>query len=338
MTIFPSVAMTIDQKIKQMQELVVGDANLRKRPMTAAAFSGDGSVLAVAAEDVVTLWDPDTNVLVAVIGETLMVPIRALSFIGKSEYLVTVSQGSKPHLAVWSLSKLDISWSYKLHTEALACTADGSQFAVLSPFRKSWKQTPSDEVVLEDEDGVILLFNVEDPVPVATWSIKKVVPVSEPSEFATSQSPKLYSQAEEPVNVLVAMANGGGLSFLQPNPSSLAMFTEGEVPSTMLVYINGNHEYVIFDPHSKEEQQMSMIRREQDANSEERGRFGFASIYGELPEFKLKKGHVPAAPFVPSDRPWETIFNGSSHVLPPLTTLCSAFLESLLQKKSSIQQ
>lgn len=41
--------------------------------MTAAAFSADGSVLAVAAETVITLWDPDNNALVAVIGEAQMV-------------------------------------------------------------------------------------------------------------------------------------------------------------------------------------------------------------------------------------------------------------------------
>lgn len=45
----------------------------RKKPMTAAAFSADGSVLAVAAEKVVTLWDPDQNILVAVIGDTFEV-------------------------------------------------------------------------------------------------------------------------------------------------------------------------------------------------------------------------------------------------------------------------
>lgn len=38
--------------------------------MTAATFSADGSVLAVAAETVITLWDPEQNILVAVIGET----------------------------------------------------------------------------------------------------------------------------------------------------------------------------------------------------------------------------------------------------------------------------
>ena len=37
--------------------------------MTAAAFSADGSVLAVAAETVITLWDPDRNSLVGVIGD-----------------------------------------------------------------------------------------------------------------------------------------------------------------------------------------------------------------------------------------------------------------------------
>lgn len=38
--------------------------------MTAAAFSNDGSVLAVAAEKVITLWDPDRNILVAVLGDS----------------------------------------------------------------------------------------------------------------------------------------------------------------------------------------------------------------------------------------------------------------------------
>lgn len=37
--------------------------------MTAAVFSADGSVLAVAAETVVTLWDPENNVRVAVLEE-----------------------------------------------------------------------------------------------------------------------------------------------------------------------------------------------------------------------------------------------------------------------------
>lgn len=45
----------------------------RNKAMRAAAFSADGSVLAVAADTVITLWDPYNNVLVAVLGETPMV-------------------------------------------------------------------------------------------------------------------------------------------------------------------------------------------------------------------------------------------------------------------------
>lgn len=48
---------------------------LRGKSMTAATFSADGSVLAVAAETVITLWDPDENCLVAVVGETYTVII-----------------------------------------------------------------------------------------------------------------------------------------------------------------------------------------------------------------------------------------------------------------------
>jgi len=59
---------------------------------------------------------------------------------------------------------------------------------------------------------------------------------------------------------------------------------------------------------------------------------GYASIYGELQKLESKK-EVSDVPFIPSDRPWETIFSGSSHVLPPLTKLCSAFLSSLLEKR-----
>ena len=42
-----------------------------------------------------------------------------LSFAGDSEFLISVSQGSRPQLSVWSMTKLSVSWSYKLHVEGL---------------------------------------------------------------------------------------------------------------------------------------------------------------------------------------------------------------------------
>ena len=48
--------------------VVLKSHSCRRRPMTAAAFSTDGTVLAVAADLAITLWDPDTNILITVIG------------------------------------------------------------------------------------------------------------------------------------------------------------------------------------------------------------------------------------------------------------------------------
>lgn len=52
---------------------------------------------------------------------------------------------------------------------AITSTMDDSFFAVLGLIPKS-----SNESTLHDADGVILLFNVQDPVPVTTWFVRKV--------------------------------------------------------------------------------------------------------------------------------------------------------------------
>lgn len=67
-------------------------------------------------------------------------------------------------------------------------------------------------------------------------------------------------------------------------------------------------------------------------------RIGYTSVYGELPEYDMKRDDISEIPFMPSERPWETIFTGSSHNLPPLTKLCSTFLESLLEKRSTVTE
>ncbi|XWS28110.1 hypothetical protein CRYUN_Cryun25bG0037200 [Craigia yunnanensis] len=106
---------------------------------------------------------------------------------------------------------------------------------------------------------------------------------------------------------------------------------DGKTPEVLLAYMNGDHEYVLFDPYSKDAHEVSMSQKEGLA-LELKGPFGYASIYGELPEFDMKRTQPSLVPPFLSERPWETIFSGSSHNLPPLTKLCSAFLESLLEK------
>ncbi|XP_050217951.1 uncharacterized protein LOC126668808 [Mercurialis annua] len=289
-----------DQVLTNSKWTCYAVASYKKKPMTAATFSHDGSVLAVAAETVITLWDPDKNVLVAVVGE-IYSPIRTLSFVGTSEYLVSASWGSKPHLAIWSMSKLSMSWSYRLHAEAVASAADESSFAALVLLPELSKSDQSNETT-KTKDGAILFFNAADPVPTATWLVNK--------------------------------ANGGALAFLQLNQSSAEEnMVDGNRPGALLAYINGEHEYVLFDPHGKE---LGTLKQNGVLSLEEAGKFGYASLYGELPEIDLKRTETSLVSSMPSERPWDTIFSGSSHNLPPLTKLCSAFLESLLEKRTAV--
>nr|GMD34689.1 WD repeat-containing protein 75 [Ipomoea batatas]GME03454.1 WD repeat-containing protein 75 [Ipomoea batatas] len=270
----------------------------KKKPMTAAAFSADGSVLAVAAERVITLWDPDRNVLVATIGESFE-PISCLSFIGKSEYLVSSSQGSNPQVSVWSMSKLSISWSCKIHAKAVSCAMDGSSFAILALLPDSARSKASNEPSLNSVDGVILLYNVETPVPLATWLVKK--------------------------------AQGGGIGFILRSDKSEEDLTDGK-RLQMLCYINSDHEYVLFDPYSQQLHDQTIIQRHKFLQYDEIGKSGYASMYGELPEFHQNPNQTSAATSVPSGRPWETLCSGPSYAL-PLSKLCSKFLETFMEKR-----
>ncbi|OMO51290.1 hypothetical protein COLO4_37741 [Corchorus olitorius] len=298
----------------------------KKKQMTAAAFSADGSVLAIAAETLITLWDPYKNVLLAVLGETLT-PIVRLSFVGNSDNLVAASCGSKAQLSVWSMSKLSLSWSYKLHIEALASAADLSSFAALALLPES-----SNETTFDERDGVILLYNATEPVPTAIWSARKGSIVVVLNFSVVKWATIAFIQCSR-------LAKGGALGFLKVNPSlAEEISVDGKSPELLLAYMNGDREYVLFDPYSKNAREVSMIHKEGLAALElkgQAGQFGYASIYGDLPDFDMNRTPNSWVPSFPSERPWETIFSGSSHALPPLTKLCSAFLESLLEKRTA---
>uniref|UniRef100_A0A7N0VM13 WD repeat-containing protein 75 second beta-propeller domain-containing protein n=1 Tax=Kalanchoe fedtschenkoi TaxID=63787 RepID=A0A7N0VM13_KALFE len=272
----------------------------KKKPMTAASFSPDGSVLAVAAETVITLWDPHKNVLVTVIGETSKY-ITTLSFTGKSKFIVSVSHGSSPQLCVWSLSKLSIAWSYKLRVEALTCAEDGS-FAIFAILNETYK-TVEGEIFL-GRDGVILIFNPSDPYPVSAWSVTKAV--------------------------------GGSISFIKRNTDVLGDGAQDvHNPNELLAYVNGDHEYMLFDHNNTTLSLQPFNRSFNSGLKETAGQFGYNSIYGELPEFNpMKTDEAAPAPSIPTGKPWETIFSGSSHNLPSLVKLCPVYLESFLEKRS----
>ncbi|KAL2245138.1 UNVERIFIED_CONTAM: U3 small nucleolar RNA-associated protein 17, partial [Sesamum indicum] len=217
---------TEDQTVENTGWRCHAVGSYKKKPMTASAFSGDGSVLAVAAEKVITLWDPDRNILLSVIGDSLE-PITSLSFVGKSEYLVSASRGSDPQLTIWSMLKLSVASSF-----------DKSTFAVLALIKPA-KHMESTEASLHSAEGVILLFNVENPVPLSTWFVSK--------------------------------AQGGGLSFVWSSPKSEDEVAETKAFDEVLAYINGAHEYVLLSPHGEQASNLSFSRHRNFSSLEEKG-------------------------------------------------------------------
>jgi len=83
-----------------------------------AALSEDGSVLAVAYGQVITLWDPFTLRLQAtLVHPPPETPVLYLHFVRHTHYLVAATA---THLYVWDLLTLSVWWSLQLDVLALA--------------------------------------------------------------------------------------------------------------------------------------------------------------------------------------------------------------------------
>ncbi|KAH9298283.1 hypothetical protein KI387_029965 [Taxus chinensis] len=279
----------------------------KQKAMLCAGFSADGSLLAVGAGGLVTFWNPETNSLVFVIGESLhLTSISALSFIPKSQDLVTISKGSSPFLSVWNLSTLCIRWSYHLSVEAIATDPDRPNFAVLA----SLPIYIRDKLKLE-EDAVIMLCTVEDPMPVAAWAVRKGI--------------------------------CGTVIFIQESVllREGTDFDKSKQAENRLVFMNRDHEYTAFNPYNSVDEEAQLVPLLRFSSMKDSVLSGYKTMFGNLPaqEGNIDKfaSHMASQNVIcaATSHPWETIFNGPSHVLPLLSRVGAAFLESLLEKRLS---
>ncbi|GMH33850.1 hypothetical protein BSKO_01684 [Bryopsis sp. KO-2023] len=128
----------------------------REESMGGAAFSGDGTVLAVACKTCITLWDPITLTRLgmlpfpAKIGGLSALP--QLEFVSDTQYLVGCCPETQV-LIVWDLLTMDIHWAVPLNADHLTTDAVSQKFAV----------------VLRNPEyrngGVIAVFSPEDSTP-----------------------------------------------------------------------------------------------------------------------------------------------------------------------------
>ncbi|GLJ11978.1 hypothetical protein SUGI_0181380 [Cryptomeria japonica] len=220
----------------------------KQKAMLCAAFSADGSLLAVGAGGLVTFWNPKTNSLVFVIGESLQfTSISALSFIPKSQFLVTVSKGSSPRLSVWNLSTLSIWWSYCISVEAIATDPNRPNFVVLV----SLPIHVRDKLKLK-EDAVIVLFTMEDPIPVAAWAVRKGI--------------------------------GGTVIFIQESALSCEEndIDKSKQADSRLVFLDRDHAYVVFNPYNSDDNEVQSVSRLRFSSMDDPGLSGYKTMFGNI--------------------------------------------------------
>lgn len=71
-------------------------------------------------------------------------------------------------------------------------------------------------------------------------------------------------------------AKGGGVAFLQGYTSSLKQNnSDGNAQQELLVYINSDREYILFDPYGNEANELGMSQQDGLVEFEETGRASF---------------------------------------------------------------
>lgn len=135
----------------------------RQKQMFCADFSSDGTLLAVTAEESITLWNPSSNGLVHVLARSNVHPIKIVRFVPSTHYLVAAS-GSE--LTVWNLETLSICWSYNVAVEAMVVHPSGPYFAISGRLRKKGKKGMA--------HTFITVFNAQSSAPYAVWNTQDV--------------------------------------------------------------------------------------------------------------------------------------------------------------------
>eukprot|EP00850_Spirogloea_muscicola_P016862 SM000140S00611 [mRNA] locus=s140:185144:187137:+ [translate_table: standard] len=140
--------------------------SFRGAPITSVAFSTDGSLLAAAAGDIVTLWDPASCELLCTLpplpvkGSTrAKAPLlRRVSFVPQSAFLVAASETT---VGVYSLLTATLWWSYHLEVRVLVVNPGAPEFAI---------------AVAEHDGnaGHLLLFDPSSPTPTASYDVAEI--------------------------------------------------------------------------------------------------------------------------------------------------------------------
>eukprot|EP01116_Phalansterium_solitarium_P023920 TRINITY_DN8595_c0_g1_i1.p1 TRINITY_DN8595_c0_g1~~TRINITY_DN8595_c0_g1_i1.p1 ORF type:complete len:1176 (+),score=463.09 TRINITY_DN8595_c0_g1_i1:143-3670(+) len=267
-----------------------------------SAFSADGSLLAVAFGEVITLWNPATNVLLR---ELVAYPptseIRRVAFVPKSGYLVA---SSRERLYVWDLLTCTVYWSVALDVKEIAVDPEGGRFLVStrpSDPRAGKKAAKAD---------YLLLFETGSPSPKHSW--------------------RLDSPA-----VLIAFVPPAVLAKSQSRSTSTIFY----LTSLQEVFLLEEHKADLdLEATPAVAAPLQSLEAESRAFEDLYSKLSVADA-GPTRTAPGSKQHTKAAAPVAEvasstpDGAIDALFSAPSHVLPPVSTLYRAFMDLLVAKE-----
>eukprot|EP00727_Mastigamoeba_balamuthi_P009397 m51a1_g508 putative 3-ketoacyl-CoA thiolase (1323) ;mRNA; f:297747-303535 len=264
----------------------------RGMPCNCAAFSSDGSVLAVGAGSAISLWDAETNELQFSLCHTSSSDILRVAFVPQSPLLLS---NSSEFLYVWDPVSRSLLWSYSARVVNMAIDPLSSLFAVIVASDNQQSQSGSPH----SQQPPSLLPASPLAADSSTFHHLAVFDAHDPA----------------PQAVLRLCRPALSLSFLPPTVPQPGM-------KSSLVYLNDENELLLVEPEGQETE---------DAKMEEDGRASDASEPKSMLERAFSKKVVeedsPAsAPEVSASDAIDELLAGPTHALPSFEKLLGKIL------------
>ncbi|KAF9187055.1 WD repeat-containing protein 75 [Haplosporangium sp. Z 767] len=265
-----------------------------------AGFSSDGSLLAIAYGQIITLWNPYLNTLQGVLVQPPENrPVKHLTFLKNSPFLIAAT---KDHLYCWNLLTCSVWWSYQIKVDKLIASQTNSNFMVTCP----------DPTGTQGAQHRIFVFKPTSPKPVSTEVTGKKIRAA---TFMPDTTYGVKDGAEDVESILI-MNHGYDLEILGRTIGDLqaealaeaekarALAAEAEKQKSMLTDIFGKSGKISSAEKKKERQQEGASR-------------GMVS----------KKNMVR-----------NPLFDAPSHVMAPVSSLYEAFMGQMLTQNKTAKE
>jgi NET1-associated nuclear protein 1 (U3 small nucleolar RNA-associated protein 17) len=294
----------------------------RGSPIYDAAFSSDGSLLALGCGQVITLWDPETLALRKTLcfSTSPKQHVRWLRFVPETQFLVAANSQS---LHVWDLLTLTVHWSYEMAVAGLAIRGGSSPLVAVAS-RLADKKTEAVEEAKsptmetnkqEIETCSLLLFNPNSPIPIHHIQV---------SDLKLELAKDLRADA---ALCILEKENQSYLVYRNKFKQLVALNCDGSDFCSSPLTDNSNHPTT---EQSAESIKPMDVAQYQDPMSL------FTQLYEPVAapsSSSYQPSHIPAASAGASSRLRNpAVFEAPSHVLPNMSVLFSAFMELVLKK------